>query len=154
VRECHPSASGPGQSQDQSQKSFRARPEFAHHRFAARSDEVTEDERDDDRIVELPGQENGLYFPFIRVGRSYGKQGTYQLVYSATFAVLAAFRNFVIEGEDGKYEWKGGFEVVTRAWRELGGELVITCQDHAEQRWRRRESNPRPQSPRTEPLQA
>ena len=48
-------ATGPGQSHDQSQRSFGARPEFAHHRFAARSDEVTEDERDDDRIVELPG---------------------------------------------------------------------------------------------------
>jgi hypothetical protein len=78
-------------------------------------------------------QDNGLFFPFIRVGRSYGKQGTYQLVYSATFAVLAGFRNFVVEDVEGKYEWKGGFEAVTRAWRELGGELVITCQDHAEQ---------------------
>jgi len=46
---------GPGQSKDQSKRLFRARPEFAHHRFAARSDEVTEDERDDDRIVELSG---------------------------------------------------------------------------------------------------
>jgi hypothetical protein len=77
--------------------------------------------------------DNGLYFPFIRVGRSYGKEGTFQLVYSAAFAVLAAFRSFVVEGEDGAYVWKGGFESVTRAWHELGGELVITCQDHAEQ---------------------
>jgi hypothetical protein len=77
--------------------------------------------------------DDGLHFPFLRVGRSYGRHGTYQLIYSATFAVLAAFRSFVVEGEDGTYQWKGGFESVLRAWRELGGELVITCQDHAEQ---------------------
>ena len=60
--ECHPIASGfglgatgPGQSEDQSKRLFRAWPEFADHRFAARSDEVAEDERDDDRIVELSG---------------------------------------------------------------------------------------------------
>jgi hypothetical protein len=77
--------------------------------------------------------DNGLYFPFLRVGKSFGKQGTYQLIYSATFAVLAAFRSFIVEAEDGTYQWRGGFESVLRAWRELGGELVITCQDHAEQ---------------------
>ena len=49
------SSTGPGESQDQSKRLFRARPELADHRFAARSDEVTEDERDDDRIVELSG---------------------------------------------------------------------------------------------------
>ena len=48
-------ATGPGQSEDQSKRLFWARPEFAHHRFAACSDEMTEDERDDDRIVELSG---------------------------------------------------------------------------------------------------
>jgi len=52
---CGLGAAGPGQSEYQSKRLFRARPEFAHHRFAARSDEVTEDERDEDRIVELPG---------------------------------------------------------------------------------------------------
>jgi hypothetical protein len=39
------SSTGPGESQDQSKRLFRARPEFADHRFAARFDEVTEDER-------------------------------------------------------------------------------------------------------------
>src|SRR4029450_4166522 len=48
-------ASGPGESQDQSKGPFRARPERAHNAAGGRSDEVAEDERDDDRIVELPG---------------------------------------------------------------------------------------------------
>jgi hypothetical protein len=76
--------------------------------------------------------EDALYFPFLRVGKSYGKHGTWELTYSATFAILAAFRNFVVLGEDGTYQWKGGFESVLRAWRKLGAELVITCQDTAE----------------------
>jgi hypothetical protein len=49
------SSTGPGESQDHSKRLFRAGPEFAQHRFAARSHEVAEDQRDDDRIVELPG---------------------------------------------------------------------------------------------------
>jgi len=76
--------------------------------------------------------EDALYFPFLRVGKSFGKHGTYQLTYSATFAIIAAFRNFVVADDDGTYQWKGGFEVVLRAWRKLGAELVITCQDTAE----------------------
>lgn len=76
--------------------------------------------------------DDALFFPFLRVGRSYGKHGTYELTYSATFAILASFRNFVVEGEDGTYGWNGGFEAVLRAWRTLGAELVITCQDTAE----------------------
>lgn len=76
--------------------------------------------------------ENAFYFPFLRVGKSYGKHGTYELAYSATFAILAAFRNFVVQSDDGGFEWKGGFDAVLRAWRNLGAELVITCQDTAE----------------------
>jgi hypothetical protein len=49
------SSTGLGESQDQSKRLFRARPEFTNHRFAAGSYEVAEDERDNDRIVELPG---------------------------------------------------------------------------------------------------
>lgn len=37
--------------------------------------------------------EDDLYFPFIRTRKdTYGKTGTYELTYSATFAILAAFR--------------------------------------------------------------
>jgi hypothetical protein len=46
-------ATGPRKAEDQSKGLLRAGPELADHRFAARSDEVTQDERDDDRIVEL-----------------------------------------------------------------------------------------------------
>ena len=76
---------------------------------------------------------DALYFPFLRTGKnSYGKRATWELTYSATFAILAAFRNFLARGEDGAYEWRGGFEAVERAWRKLGAELVITCQETAE----------------------
>ena len=54
-------ATRPGESQDQTKRLFRPRPELADHRFAARSDEVTQDERDDDRIVELPGDGNEVW---------------------------------------------------------------------------------------------
>jgi len=33
--------------------------------------------------------------------------------------------------EDGSVEWKGGIEAVERAWRALGAELVIACQETA-----------------------
>jgi hypothetical protein len=33
--------------------------------------------------------------------------------------------------EDGSVEWKGGFDAVKRAWRALGAELVIACQETA-----------------------
>ncbi len=76
---------------------------------------------------------DALYFPFLRTGKnSWGTNGTYELTYSATFAVLGAFRNFVVVGDGGRYEWKGGFEAVEKAWRQLGSELVVTCQDVAE----------------------
>lgn len=77
--------------------------------------------------------DDALFFPFLRTGKnSFGKRGTFELTYSATFAILAAFRNFVEEDGDGKYQWKGGFAAVEKAWRRLGAELVITCQDTAE----------------------
>jgi hypothetical protein len=77
-------------------------------------------------------KDDDLYFPFVRTGKSsYGKTGTYELTYSATYAILAAFRNFVVVNDDGSVEWKGGFESVKRAWRALGAELVIACQETA-----------------------
>jgi hypothetical protein len=77
-------------------------------------------------------KEDDIYFPFIRSEkRSYGKHGTWELTYAATFAILASFRNFLVENEDGTFEWKGGIEAVERAWRLLGAELVISCQETA-----------------------
>lgn len=76
-------------------------------------------------------KEDALFFPFFRVGKSYGKHGTYELTYPATFAILAAFRNFLVKDESGVWKWKGGFESVEAAWKELGAELVVTCQETA-----------------------
>ena len=56
--------------------------------------------------------EDALFFPFLRVGKSYGKHGTYELTYSATFAILASFHNFIVKAEDGTYRSKGGFNAV------------------------------------------
>ena len=47
--------SGSRDSQNQGKGLFRAWPMFADHRFAARSDEMAQNERHDDRVVELPG---------------------------------------------------------------------------------------------------
>ena len=46
-------ATGPSESQDHGKRLLRTGPEFAQHRLAACSDEVTKDECDDDRVVEL-----------------------------------------------------------------------------------------------------
>jgi len=76
--------------------------------------------------------ENAFDFPFYRTPRnSFGKRGTYELTYAATFAILGGFRNFVVEDGEG-FAWKGGFDSVQKAWKKLGGELVITCQETAE----------------------
>ena len=49
----------------------------------------------------------------------------------ATFAILAAFRNFLANDTDGNWEWKGGIGAVEAAWRDLGAELVVACQETA-----------------------
>jgi hypothetical protein len=75
--------------------------------------------------------DDALFFPFRRVRASYGLRGTYELIYPATFAILAAFRNFLAKDENGVWQWKGGFEAVEKAWEDLGAELVVTCQETA-----------------------
>ena len=78
-------------------------------------------------------KEDAFTFPFFASGpKTYGQVGKYELIYPATFAILAAFRNFVERDEDGRPGWKGGFGAVELAWKELGAELVITCQETAE----------------------
>jgi hypothetical protein len=76
-------------------------------------------------------KDDALFFPFIRVGKTCGKHGTWELVYPATFAILAAFRNFLAVDEKGVWQWKGGIAAVESAWRELGAELVVACQETA-----------------------
>lgn len=77
-------------------------------------------------------KDDDLFFPFFKGARgSYGRTGTYELTYTATFAVLAAFRNFIEVRDDGSVGWKGGIDAVERAWRALGAEMVIACQETA-----------------------
>ena len=75
--------------------------------------------------------DDALFFPFRRAGTSYGQHGTYELIYPATFAILAAFRNFLTKDEQGVWKWKGGIAAVEGAWNDLGGELVVTCHETA-----------------------
>lgn len=76
-------------------------------------------------------KDDALFFPFLRVGKSYGKPGTFELIYPATFAILAGFRNFLVKDDAGVWQWKGGFAAVETAWRDLGAELVVTCHETA-----------------------
>jgi hypothetical protein len=76
-------------------------------------------------------KDDALFFPFIRVGKGYGKHGTWELIYPATFATLAAFRNFLAKDDNGVWQWKGGFAAVEEAWKHLAAELVVTCQETA-----------------------
>src|SRR5581483_6026984 len=46
------------EAEDQRKRSFGARPQFADQRFPTGTDEMTEHERDDDRVIELPGDRN------------------------------------------------------------------------------------------------
>ena len=82
------SSTGPGESQDQSKRLFRARPEFADHRFAARFDEVTEDERDDDRIIELSGHRDEVRDEVERQG-DIGDKGDQQKLATPWHAGIA-----------------------------------------------------------------
>ncbi len=75
--------------------------------------------------------DDALTFPFLRFGKSYGKLGTWELIYPATFAILAAFRNFLAPDEHGVWQWKGGIEAVEAAWAALAAELVVTCHETA-----------------------
>jgi hypothetical protein len=68
-------------------------------------------------------------YPFFRRSDGgYGKTGTYRLSSAATFPILAAFRNFVIDkDQDGTMEWDGGFGEVMKAWEDLGEEMMQSC---------------------------
>jgi hypothetical protein len=76
-------------------------------------------------------KDDALFFPFLRVGTTYGQHGTWELISPATFAILAAFRNFIAKDEEGCWQWSGGLAAVEDAWRALAAELVVTCQETA-----------------------
>ena len=69
-------------------------------------------------------------FPFISEDPEDPKRATYRLSKGARFAMLAAFRNFVVMNPDtGQAEWAGGFEAVKQAWQKLGGELTVSAKE-------------------------
>ena len=67
-------------------------------------------------------------FPFISDGQPQVKRGTYRLAKGVTFAMLAAFRNFVeYDSKEGTMHWVGGFDTVLDQWKTLGGKMMVTA---------------------------
>lgn len=66
-------------------------------------------------------------FPFISDGEPMRK-GTYQLAKGVSFAMLAAFRNFVeYDAAADEMRWTGGFDTVLGHWHELGGKMMVSA---------------------------
>lgn len=70
-------------------------------------------------------------FPFISEDGDDVVRATYRLAKGARFAMLAAFRNFVVLDEaSGQLRWgAGGFDAVLDAWTALGGDMMVTAKD-------------------------
>lgn len=69
-------------------------------------------------------------FPFLTEGKASTRKGTYRLAKGVTYAILAAFRNFVeYDAKTGSMRWVGGFDGVVKAWNSLGGEMVVAAND-------------------------
>jgi AIPR protein len=70
-------------------------------------------------IVEEAAGDRMMEFPFAQLVSS-----KYRLTKSASYPMLAAFRNMVLLDESGNATWRGGFKSVLRLWQEAGPELV------------------------------
>jgi hypothetical protein len=70
-------------------------------------------------IVEEASKGRKLDFPFAEL-----PPGDYRLTKGASYPMLAAFRNMVVEDSSGNATWQGGFKAVLRLWSEAGPELV------------------------------
>ena len=69
-------------------------------------------------------------FPFISDGQPSYRRGTYRLAKGVTFAMLAAFRNFVrYDEQKDEMEWIGGFETVLKAWNDVGPDMMVAAND-------------------------
>jgi hypothetical protein len=69
-------------------------------------------------------------FPFLTDGKPSTRKGTYRLAKGVTYAILAAFRNFVeVDKATDVMRWAGGFDSVVRAWNTAGGEMIIAAND-------------------------
>jgi hypothetical protein len=68
-------------------------------------------------------------FPFISDAQPYTR-GTYRLAKGVTFAMLAAFRNFVrYDDQKERMEWIGGFASVLKAWKDVGPDMMVAAND-------------------------
>lgn len=69
-------------------------------------------------------------FPFLTAEKPYPRKGTYRLAKGVTYAMLAAFRNFVEYDERaGQMRWIGGFDAVVAAWNALGGQMMVAANE-------------------------
>ena len=67
-------------------------------------------------------------FPFISEEETQIKKGTYRLAKGVTFAMLAAFRNFVeYDSKKNVMRWVGGFDNALEQWQALGGKMMATA---------------------------
>ena len=73
------------------------------------------------KIVEKASSKGGQFiFPFAKLDAHDRR-----LTKGAAYPILGAFRNYVrIDPDSKRAEWIGGFDGVTKAWTELGPELV------------------------------
>jgi hypothetical protein len=71
-------------------------------------------------IVEEATKGRKFDFPFANLQSS-----DYRLTKGASYPILAAFRNMVIQDSSGNATWQGGFRSVLRLWSEAGSELVL-----------------------------
>lgn len=67
-------------------------------------------------------------FPFISDGEPSVRRGTYRLAKGVSFAMLAAFRNFVeYDSKEDVMRWTEGFDTVLEQWQTLGGKMMVSA---------------------------
>jgi hypothetical protein len=71
-------------------------------------------------IVEEASKGRKLEFPFANLPST-----DYRLTKGASYPILAAFRNMVVQDSSGNAAWQGGFRSVLRLWSEAASELVL-----------------------------
>lgn len=69
-------------------------------------------------------------FPFMADETPYPRLGTYRLAKGVTYAMLAAFRNFVeYDEKTNVMRWVGGFDAVVDAWNTIGGQMMVAANE-------------------------
>lgn len=70
-------------------------------------------------IVEGDGERRSFDFPFAGLEPS-----NYRLTKGALYPIFAAFRNMVVEDENGNARWRGSLSEVVKLWRQVAPELL------------------------------